>query len=61
MFNKDLHDEFHHGINDIAKYREVFEEVEEEEKLEFNSLLWLFLGLGLFLSFAGMISLLFKK
>ena len=57
MFNKDLHDEFHYGINDISKYREVF----EEEKLEFNSLSWLFLGLGLFLGFVGIISLLFKK
>ena len=58
MFNKDLQDEFHYGINDISKYREIFE---EEEKVGIDSGSWLFLGLGLFLGFVGIISLLFKK
>jgi len=58
MLNKDLADEFHHGINDISKYREVFE---DKPEYDFGCFSWLLVGIELFLGITGILFSLFRK
>ena len=58
MFNKELEDEFHYGINDISKYREV---LDEPPKYKFDCFSFLLIGIEVFLGITGLLFSLFRK
>ena len=58
MFNRELEDEFHYGINDISKYREALDEPPE---YKFDCFSFLFIGIEVFLGITGFLLSLFRK
>lgn len=58
MFNKELEDEFHYGINDISKYREV---IDDPPEYKFDCFSFFLIGIEIFLGITGFLFSLFRK
>ena len=58
MLNKDLEDEFHYGINDISKYREV---LDDSSDYKFDCFSFLLIGIEVFLGITGFLLSLFRR
>ena len=58
MFNKELEDEFHYGINDISKYREI---IEDTPDYKIDCFSFLIFGFEIFLGITNFLLSLFKK
>lgn len=58
MLNKDIEEEFHYGLNDISKYREV---LEDKPEYKFDCFSILFIGIEIFVGITGFLLSLFRK